>query len=318
MVTMLVVLLGTAHAQAEHLRAVLSMNEKTYVLGEPLFLTLVLKNTGDEPLQAHLADAVHAFALEIAKGLEVFKPLQYRTVERLGQRPPLRTLEPGEYVGTSEALLLEAPQITTMTREAMEAASRERPLVCDKPGKYRLRAKVYVDFGGRQPVISSNEAQFQVTPAASGFKQFVDFAKRHVGEDLTIGPKGYEASRALGDELEATPYHRYVVWMRMKHYLKESMGDDQPSEDISRHERAERAAYRLLAEQLVGCPTTLRTHLGEVAVVYLTLYYVQAGDLPQALKYAEVTAQELPWSPRKGMAKSIRRTLAKRGNGEPG
>ncbi|MCX5648614.1 MAG: hypothetical protein NTX40_05890, partial [Planctomycetota bacterium] len=110
------------------------------------------------------------------------------------------------------------------------------------------------------------------------------------------------------------PYHRYLVWMRMKHYLKERMGEDRPREDIPERERAEREAYRLLAEELVGRPATRQTRLGEEALVYLTLYYVQIGNLHQALSYADVLPRELPWSSRKGIAQSIRRTLAKQGN----
>jgi hypothetical protein len=100
----------------------------------------------------------------------------------------------------------------------------------------------------------------------------------------------------------------------MRHYLGERMGEDRPREDVPEQEKAEREAYRLLAEKLVGRPATRQTRLGEVALVYLGLYYVQAGNLPQALSYADVLLTELPWSSRTGMAGSIRRTLAKQGN----
>ncbi|MCX5648010.1 MAG: hypothetical protein NTX40_02765 [Planctomycetota bacterium] len=310
----LVVASGYAHAQPEALNAVLSLDEETYVLGQPMFFVLALKNTGKEPVRAHVAAALDGFDLEIASGREAFRPLAYRAVEMVGGRAPLRTLQPGEWVGTSDALLLQAPQVTAFTREAIEAAFRNRRLVCDKPGTYRLRAKVYVDFGDRQSVVFSNEVQFPVTPAGPGYQQFVDFAKRYVAGDLTLGPEGYEASRARGDTLRATPYHRYLVWMRMKHYLKERMGEDRPREDVPEQERAEREAYRLLAEELVGRPATRQTRLGEVALVYLALYYAQAGNLHQALSYADVLPRELPWSSRKGIARSIRRTLAKQGN----
>jgi len=314
----LVVASGYAHAQPEALNAVLSLDQETYVLGQPMFFVLALKNTGKEPVRAHLAEALDGFDLEIARGREAFMPLALRAVEVLGQRAPLRTLQPGEWVGTSDALLLQSPQIKqikAMTpRQAVDAAFRNRRLVCDSPGTYRVRAKVYVDFGNYDRVLFSNEVQFPVTPAGPGYQQFVDFAKRYVGNDLTLLPEGYEASLALGDTLAGTPYHRYLVWMRMKHYLKERMGEDRPREDVPEQERAEREAYRLLAEELVGRPATRQTRLGEVALVYLGLYYAQVGNLHQALSYADVLLTELPWSSRTGMAGSIRRTLAKQGD----
>jgi len=94
----LVVASGYAHAQPEALNAVLSLDEETYVLGQPIFFTLVLKNTGKEPVRAHLAEALDGFDLEIASGPEAFRPLALRAVEVLGQRAPLRTFQPGDII----------------------------------------------------------------------------------------------------------------------------------------------------------------------------------------------------------------------------
>ncbi|GAH44379.1 unnamed protein product, partial [marine sediment metagenome] len=110
----LVVVSGYVHAQPEALNAVLSLDQETYVLGQPMFFVLALKNTGKEPVRARVAEPLGEFDLEIASGPEAFRPLALRAVEVIRQRTPLRTLQPGEWVGTSDALLLQAPQITAM------------------------------------------------------------------------------------------------------------------------------------------------------------------------------------------------------------
>ena len=309
MIAIMVVAAGARAEQAD-LQAVLTLVGDQYVLGQPIAFTVTLKNVGPRALRLRMGSReLNRFELEMGVAGQPFQPVDYGVGEQVRGGLPLRDYESGEMVGTSDILLFRAPQIAQLTPEKYEKALLSRRLVCDQPGVYVMRAKIRVDFAERQQQVVSNEVRFRVAPAADGYDRFMGLAKRFFLVDFALPPQGYNDAEAVARVLEGTAYHRALVLAMMASYLKGM--EDRPYKALSEAEGKARDAYKKIAESMLEQPEVLRTKYGEIALTYLTVYYVQAQDFEKALVYAERLRAEAPWSPQSKLATAIRRTMEK-------
>jgi len=294
------------------LEVTLSLDNDAYVMGQPVFFRITLRNAGSA-VRGHIPpQKLERYHLEMASTKGEYRFLDYQPVETIGERPRERDFQPGDSIGDSGAILFCQARPLDDSRPLREAMLAARDYLFREPGTYRLRAVVHGEahFGLQKPLYS-NEVHFQVRPAKQGFEEFMRFAKESVSNEAALAPKAYEVSEQVLRELEGTPYQEALEWMRMDFYLNELMGEDRPRADMPEGERVQREAYRNLAEQILARPSARRMQLGATALVYLVLYHVQAMRLDKALAYAESLRAEFPWSPKSQLATAIRRTMEK-------
>lgn len=288
-----------AHGQdAQPLKAKLVLDRNSYVVGQPVFFAVVLENTGSEPVRARLGRKEYKrFGLEIADTNSVYKMLRYLYYgPSMFYNYTLRPFQPGEQVGTSGAILLsgDSPAPSAVGRKPFDLADY---LIWHQPGKYKLRAVVVVEFDASSVTLYSNEVLFEITPPAKSTQVFVEFAARHIGDQLELSEVGYTRGPELVQQLEGTPYAAYVKWAMMMFYKRHRMEDEeQPGESLTAEERTERESYKQFAEKIVAAPADHITQFRETALEYLVQYSYAKGDLNKALEYAEKLCAEVPWS----------------------
>ncbi|KPK86043.1 MAG: hypothetical protein AMJ81_02130 [Phycisphaerae bacterium SM23_33] len=302
---MLTVLAGSPGVAAAGggLKASLFLDADSYALGQPTLFVVTLENNGGRSIRAHLPRRdFDDFHLEMAFGDGACQEVEFRQLASLGTRARLRDFKPGEVIGDSKVLLLKGWRDKPPERLAQEdEADLSRWLICGRPGKYRLRAKLRVDLGKESLRPESSEVRFEVKPPGKGYRQFVKFAIAHIGfgEHVSLSRDGYKAARGVLEDLKGTVYRRYLYRAMMSHFRQtERMNDEELPEDFTAEEKAQRGDYRGFAERLLAgaTPRERRSGLGEEALAYLVLYYIQEGDLAKSLEYAKAIRREMPWS----------------------
>ncbi|HUW99793.1 MAG: hypothetical protein WBD63_00800 [Phycisphaerae bacterium] len=300
-------------AEPEGLEVTLWLDKDTYVLGQPIIFVLTLRNASEHGLWARF-DAVGLgnFVMEMAFEGEQYQKLHYRSIEHFATRPPMREFKPGEVRGVSEPIHFRRhrPSVGAATQDEIDLTPW---LVCNRTGSYRLRASVYVDLadklGDKGSWVVSNEVRFAVRPSAEGYVNFLRFSLEHAGDGFEISEKGYAAAAEIVGKLEGTPYQKYVRLAMMLHYVSERMDPEEPSPKLSDEEKEEREVYKGLAEQIVADPHQRQTRMGEIALVYLLAYELWAQHPQDALRYATILQNELPWSRNAGAVTIIRKQI---------
>jgi hypothetical protein len=250
------------------LEVTLSLDNDAYVMGQPVFFRITLRNAGSA-VRGHIPPRkLDGYHLEMASPKGEYRFLDYQPVKTIGERPKERDFQPGDLIGDSGAILFYQARPLDNSKPLREAILAARDYLFRQPGTYRLRAVVYGEahFGLQKPLYS-NEVHFQVGPAKQGFEEFMRFAKQCVSNEATLAPKAYEVSERLLRELEGTPYQEALQWMRLEFYLRERMGEDRPRADMSEGEKAQREIYRNLAEQILARPSARRMQPGATAEI---------------------------------------------------
>ena len=301
-----------AGEEGEGMKVTFSLDADSYALGQPVFFVVALQNLGATPVRAHLPkDGWTDFELEVAFKDGPYAKLDRQTVGRIRTRPRIREFKPGEVVGASDAVLLRGFR-PPLRKAQEEKADLAQWLALDRVGSYRMRATVRVDIGEEETnnvYFKSNEVSFRVTPAQKGFREFLLFGVAHVRPEFQIFEEGYEAAKDVLNRLEGTPYQKYVKLMMMLHYIPKRMDPEEPPPELSDEEKEEREVYKGLAEQIAADPHQRQTRMGEIALVYLLAYELNAQHPQKALQYGAILQDELPWSRNAGSAAIIREQI---------
>ena len=295
---------------AEGLHVGLQLECASYAIGEPVFVLVTLTNRGDKVIKTRLPKReLQGFSLEMAFEDGEFRKIDFRMFLP-GHTPfPVREFKPKESIAGSEPILLKPGSQGLVQKEPEKWA---RALICDQPGKCRIRASVSVPLSDEEGLsVVSEPVEFTVTAAKDGARRFVELAAANFGSGvLQLSADGYKRAKEAYPDLKGTVYGRYVQWSMMKYYALHSMSDREGA-DLLPEEKQQREEYRRFAESVLSGDRKIWTGYAEAALAFLVEYHVRSGDFEHAMKYAKVLAEKTPWSRFADVASKLQEHLEK-------
>lgn len=211
------------------------------LIGEPLFINLLLRNDGKEKLQIRNLRENQGIGqlfmhLQIARGDGDFREIElFQTSRSTIIAPPVASLAAGQVM----------TDCFTVWFTAYGDILEERGLVFNRPGYYRYRITLWLRVGPeRNSHKLTSEGRIKVTGRPKGFSEMVRGLRGIVFDQLVVPYKHVKKLDSLLTELEDSPYATYVKWQRIRSYLAD--GQDERGYNVLEGEQADREAALLL------------------------------------------------------------------------
>lgn len=300
----------------EALKLTVSTDADSYVRGTPVFVRLVLTNTGTAPVTLQLTSArargidMSRCFLEVASNEGKFEVVDYREVE--AKRPMRRVvLKSGEQLLGDVALWF----------RARKSNREERRLIFDGQGKNRLRMSCLVflvsETGLRTSTkVVSDEVEIAISPADRGFEKFLAAAKEYTFDDAGIYPKGLGPLEKVINDHPDSIYAEYAKGLVIKHWC-----DECDREELWAKVKDDK---KLLAwaEEVLAKFGNSRGHLSRDSLYLLSLFHLMEGwvgpeserstNLKKADEYTSILKQGYPASRRLQVVEDTRVSLERK------